>query len=530
MSDIRTSDREPATIDYLGAVRRRWWIVVLGIVVGIAAGLAVAAVQTKVYDATASVLVQETGAPNTGQVVNARTNSGINLDTESQVVMSQVVAARAQSILKTKTPAAQLISNVSVTVPPNSSVLAIAYSAPTAKAAQQGARAFAQAYLANRGDQATKQVAGQVAALQAQRLALDKQLSDASGQIASLPPTSVQRQQAQASSGIISNQLSALGGQLTTLSSADITPGTILTDAALPTKPTSPNKLLDLGGGLLAGLLLGLIVAFVVERSDRRIYSADDAGRRAALPLLASLPRKRFPNRLAAPGDAAGAHIGRLRNALAALLADREMLASDSALHGPRTVVVCGGRTDDTNGVVAANLAAAMAASGYRVTLVCADRSSSSLALLGASADRPGLTEVLRDGTPPGDVTHPSAQPGLSVMGPGADQPMSLERGLRLLHRGTGDPEAVLMVEVPLAQAELLSRRADVTLAVVVLRRATRTLVTDMGAGLDRNRSRLVVLSPVKGRVKGAPDAVAPVDDVSPARARVAGAGQSSRR
>ena len=67
------------------------------------------------------------------------------------------IATAAQKLLKVTTPPDQLAANVTVTVPPNTTVLTLTYAAGAPKEAQSGSHAFAIAYLQNR--QATAQLA-----------------------------------------------------------------------------------------------------------------------------------------------------------------------------------------------------------------------------------------------------------------------------------------------------------------------------------------------------------------------------------
>lgn len=498
MSDIRISNNEPAPIDYLGAIRRRWWVVIIGIIIGVAAGLLALSLQSKVYDSATTVLVTDTGAPTQGSAANARTNSGINMDTEAQLVKSQAVSTAAQKILSTSTPTTQLVKHVTVTVPANTQVLSVSFSAGTPAAAQSGSRAFAQAYLNGRNSNAESQIAGQVAALQTQRTALTQRLTEVAATIASNPTSSAAYQQAVSARSVLNNQLSTVGGELSTLAAINVTPGRVLNDAPLPSSASSPSRAIDLGGGLLAGLLLGLIVAFALERGDRKVRTADAASRRAAIPLLTTIRSSRPAARLVDADDPGAVQYDRLRNSLAGLLADREMTVDD----GAETVVVTGATTGATTGVIVANLAVTLARSGYPVTLICADRSSSSLQLLGVSADAPGLAQILGDGGRLQDVRQNVDQPGLTVIGPGKGNVAMLDRAWERLHSPSAEADAIMLIEVPFGQAELLSRRADVTLAVTVLGKSTKSMLTDIGASLDRRSTRLVAVPPVSGRIE----------------------------
>ncbi len=65
---------------------------------------------------------------------------------------------------------------------------------------------------------------------------------------------------------------------------------TILNLASLPDSPSFPNRLLFAGGGLGAGLAIGLFVAIVLEFGDKSIRTEKDAAAVMDLPLLVSVP------------------------------------------------------------------------------------------------------------------------------------------------------------------------------------------------------------------------------------------------
>ena len=112
---------------YLGVLRRRWWVVLVLACVGILAAGAYIAGSAKAYTATATVNVTATGINQSqgGAVAGGRTSSAVNLDTESQIVKSSVVATIAVRSLHSPLSPTALLGNVSVAVPPNSSVLQI---------------------------------------------------------------------------------------------------------------------------------------------------------------------------------------------------------------------------------------------------------------------------------------------------------------------------------------------------------------------------------------------------------------------
>ncbi len=64
--------------------------------------------------------------------------------------------------------------------------------------------------------------------------------------------------------------------------------GYMITNAVPPTSPSSPRKLLYLPSGLMVGLLLGLIAAFIADRRDDRIHAPRDLPRFLDVPILFS--------------------------------------------------------------------------------------------------------------------------------------------------------------------------------------------------------------------------------------------------
>ena len=64
----------------------------------------------------------------------------------------------------------------------------------------------------------------------------------------------------------------------------------LLNPASLSEKPSSPNRLQFAGGGLGAGLVLGLGLAFLLEVRDRSIRTEEDIVAILNLPLLVSVP------------------------------------------------------------------------------------------------------------------------------------------------------------------------------------------------------------------------------------------------
>ena len=401
--------------DYTGVLRRRWPIVLIVTILGVIGAFGYVAVAPKSYTSTTQVYVSPTGADLSQQLANSRTQGVVNLDTEAQIVKSSTVAALAGKMMHSSLSTFQLKKGVSASVPPNSQVLDIACSASTASAAATCANDFAAAYLKNRSSTAASTIAAQITPLQAKVSQLQKTDSGLNSTIASLPSNSSQRLAAQQQLSSNTSQLHNLNDQLASLySDASKTNGGHITSTASPAgSPSSPKKTLILPAGLVVGLVLGLIAAFLWDRWDKRIHTARDSERLLNLPTLLNLPKGAVSRSvsLASPRSRTGRAFTELAHTVAASLGE-----------GSHVVLVAGVTPGPSVSVVAANLAAALARTHGEAVLVCAAlRDTVAPEMFGLSEGR-GLAEVVAGRATVGEVAcGPASAPGLWVIPPGAD-------------------------------------------------------------------------------------------------------------
>jgi capsular polysaccharide biosynthesis protein len=400
---------------YLGVLRRRWWIVVILASVGILGAGAYVAGSPKGYTATATVNVTATGISQNqggGAVAGGRTSSAVNLDTEVQIVQSSSVAAIAASDLHSSLTPQALVKNISVAVPANSSVLQISCAARSAQQSAACANAFAAAYLTNRTATATNTNNAQLKTIRNQLTALEKRTAQLSIQSRSLPVNSPQRASAQAQLQTAASQLRALANQSAALSAsgAAASGGSIITKATAPTTPSSPKKKIILPGGLLAGLLIGLVIAFAWDKRDTRIKNLRSLGHLGA-PALLGLSTKDLDGRtLADPRSRAGQDFSELARSTTGSLGQDHQL-----------VLVAGASAGAAASVVAANLAVALTRTHSAVILVCAGGSGTT-GLLGVPESRRRLDRRAAAELAAGDLSvdalalQPAGFPGLRLV------------------------------------------------------------------------------------------------------------------
>lgn len=399
-------------VDYMGVLRRRWRWIVAATLVGTLGAVGYYLVAHKVYTATASVYVSAT-AGTANQVANGRTTGAVNLDTEAQIVESVTVAQAAAKLMHATQTPTQILTRVSVTVPPNSQVLAISCEASSPRLAATCAQSFARAYLGYISGRTTAIVKDQISVLQNKISSLQSTSAKLSVEIASLPSNSSQRAAASQQLTSDNTQLSSLNGQVAqqTEQLANPSGGSIISYATAPASPSSPKALLIIPAGLVVGLLAGLVLAFIADRRDRRIRGPQDVTR-LGVPVLMSLPLRKAPLQLAiaTPRSPVGREFSELAHVL-----------SSSLGTGNHVIIVTGSSGGQGTGWVAANLAIALSRGAPDVTLVCGNLETSVIPEMVGLPPGPGLADLLADNAPAGKVgRHPAVAPRLQVITPGS--------------------------------------------------------------------------------------------------------------
>jgi capsular polysaccharide biosynthesis protein/MinD-like ATPase involved in chromosome partitioning or flagellar assembly len=479
----------PADVShYLGVFRRHWWIALIATGAGLGAGTALTRVMPKVYESQTSVLVQALDQDANAQ--GGRTKGTVNLDTEAQLVNSGAVAAKAVALLRTSVSPVDLAKDVSVEVPANTTVLVITFQAGTAQAAQSGSHAFAEAYLRNREETAQSTLDQQIKTLTAKVKQLTTTLTGINLRLSRAVRGSSDESNLLSLRNNSQNQLNGLTGRLNELTTTTVGAGSIISDARLPDTPSSPNPMVNLATGGMVGLLLGVALAFLRERFDRRLRTAADVRDRGRVNVLAALDDRTTPHfdDVLQPYGAGGRVFNRLRNEILATLRPSDQV-----------IVVTGATRGSAATLVAANLAAALARTGSDVVLIGAHLPDSVVdaaplaRMLGVSAV-PGLSDLLagRVGLARALQRTPRI-PSLRVITTGGAataaglmQSQRLKDTLEALRRQGG----YVVIEAPStsssADAQGLASLADAAILAVELRRSRRPALLDAAEQLRR--------------------------------------------
>ena len=284
------------------------------------------------------------------------------MGTEKGIASSgAVLSSASQSLLISES---QLERGLSISIPVDTDILVISFRDPSPQVAQNVAEGVAEAYVVYRGSTPTPIAGGKAS------------------------PSTVGAVQA-----------------------------TIITDAVLPTSPVSPNRPLIVGVGLILGLALGIGLALARDMLDDGLRGALDLKTQAGTPVLAQIPAFRRKGRNIAddlvivrhPSSPVAEAYRNLRTRVLQVAAWRR---------GNLLLVTSPGREDKST--VAANLAAALALSGKKVVLVCADlRWGRSPALFGLDNGL-GLADFVNGDAQLADALHWTEVPRLQVL-PGGE-------------------------------------------------------------------------------------------------------------
>ena len=503
--------------DYLAVFKRQFALILAIALLGAAAAAAYTFRRTPVYESNASVLVRAitTNAFDPG----SRVDTQLNMFNQRQLAQSEPVAAVAAKSLKTTATPAQLLEHVKVDVPANSQILRIKYRDTVPLTAQHGADAFARAYLAFREADARAQAKASQTTIQQDAARLQKQASEAEKAISDPDADSNARQAAQARLTSINNRLQPLLAQLNGYLALDFTPGTVIAPAALPDSPASPNNRLDLGIGLLVGLFLGVVLAFVRDRTDDRLRGREDLAERLDRPVLATVPplskrvrqegklrwKRRHKNSLVTleqPNSPAAESYRTLRTRLARLASQLDI----------NSVMVVSAGVGEGKSTTAANLAVVLSETGKDVLLVSADLRRPRVHQFFGLPNKTGLSNLLTDGTPPGKRKGPvadgkqmaselwSVAPNLWVIlsGPLPAHPSALmdSDAMRQFLKEQRDLFDFIVLDCPpalvVADAMALAPLADAVLVVADAKESDRELVSRLKEEIEQVGGRII--------------------------------------
>jgi capsular exopolysaccharide synthesis family protein len=185
-----------------------------------------------------------------------------------------------------------------------------------------------------------------------------------------------------------------LKDQISTIESQDqlARPIEIVRFAGIPGSPVAPRPLLNTLLGLIVGLTLGILAAFVRDALDRRVRRSTEIQEQLGLPLLGHLSESALGS---IPGSDGGRRLSEPDLEAVRILRVNLDFVFDPR---PRSVVVTSGLPEEGKSTVAVSLASVSATAGRRTLLVECDLRRPSIARRLGILPEPGLTQFLAGG------------------------------------------------------------------------------------------------------------------------------------
>ncbi|MBL1083023.1 hypothetical protein JK359_13690 [Streptomyces actinomycinicus] len=360
--------------DQLRRLLRYRTALALGIGLGLVGATLFGVLRGDSYTSAGEVLVRSTVDPFSPFGVSV--DNQVSMGTERRIALGADVAARAARSLHEPSRAGALSRGLSVSYAPDTQVLKFAFSAGSPARAARVTNAFLDAYLTDRQARIKGMASRVTQGLQQQ-----------------LTPLLAEQQKARKPDPVLGDRITTLQKRIADIRAHDTTGGDIVRSGTHPTRPSGPGPVDLLGLGLLGGLLLGVVLAWLRSTLEPRARSAAEVQDALGAPVLAVLPDRRRGAGPRGPDGTDG--LAGTYRALAFRLRHRTGASAPTSLLvvAPRQ----DGRTEgDRTEAAAAGLAAAFAEYGDDVTLI------------DATGRTPGLAARLPLARPDDDADHPA--------------------------------------------------------------------------------------------------------------------------
>jgi succinoglycan biosynthesis transport protein ExoP len=422
----------------LGVLRRRALLIVLCLLLAAGAAYGLSKQQAKKYTATASLVFNnnQTNQQAAGLQAVSINNQVAQQNTNVKLVQLGNMAAKTAAKLDGGLTRDKVRENLSVSAQGESNIVDVAATATSPTLAADIANTYTEIFVDEQQNANHSYYASALALV-------NKQLGTLTAK-ERVSPTGI----------ALAGRAQSLG-VLAELRSGNVQ---VAQAATIPTSPSSPKVSRNTALGAVLGLLVGLGLALLLERMDRRIREPRDLESIYGLPLLGVVPESPALSRstrrggsqgVLPPGEAEAFHL--IRAHLRYFNVDRDL----------RTLLVASAAPGDGKTTVARHLAAAAATLGSRVLLVECDLRRPTVAQQLDIASGPGLSDVLI-----GAISASEAVQSVDLDSPSDGQAM--RRSLEVLVAGaTLPPNPAELIESHAMESVLEQLKATYDLIVI---------------------------------------------------------------
>jgi capsular exopolysaccharide synthesis family protein len=456
------------------------WLIVAALVVSVAVAVVTTKLSSRVYQATTLLQVNQSGqvGANASDIFNAQQASQNLAVTYATEIKSSSFLERIRSqVAGGRHSTAGLQSVLSASDVANTGLVSVSAEAGSPAKAQVLAREVAAAFLAVLAQDGQTQANEQQRVFQARIASLSAVISNLSRNAAAGNPGAVAQLDSER------RALSTMTQQLGSALAGGSLQGTQVTLVGPPvagSSPVQPRPVLNIGAGVLLGLLIGFALAWLQVRLDTDLHSGDEAAEILQVPNLASIPQARRPGR-ADPLQDRG-----VRDAYDVLQTNLRFSSVQRSLEVISLVSYSSGEGKSS---VARGLADATLRSGQNVLLIDGDLRMRTLTETLGFAGAPGVSSVIL-----GDATNAvlEVEPGFFFLpsGPPSPNPVSLlySHQMRQLIDEMRPHYSLIIIDAPpaahLADASVLASLSD---GVIVVARVGVTKRSQLAATLATN-------------------------------------------
>ncbi|MCU1448649.1 MAG: capsular biosynthesis protein [Acidimicrobiales bacterium] len=451
------------------------------------------ALQTRIYQASAEVLI----LPRDTESVFSSNNSQQN--TATPTVETEVRVLRSDPVRRAVRASLGSIPPVTAGRIGETEVMKVNATSTRPRRAAQVANAYARAYVDFRKSQAvgdlasaSRSIQDKIKALQAQIDALDKQLtSSPSSQLAGVQASIGPRYDSLiAEQGLLAQKLDSLQVDANLKSGG----AQLVRQAAVPGSPSAPKPIRNLLIGLVVGLIVGTGVIFLQEHLDDSVKTKPDlVDALPGVPVLGVVPviEDWDTEHAASQLDAMRASTTPAAEAYRSLRTSVQLLGVERPL---RTLQVTSAVAGEGKTTLIANLAVVLAMPGQRVVMVDCDLRRPRLHELFGRSNELGFTSVFQGGSALDALQRVSVDDSLYLLpsGPLPPNPSELlasNRTAELLFELQGAFDVVLVDSapvLPVTDAIVLAAWVEATILVA---RAGKTTARILAESLERLRS-----------------------------------------
>ena len=434
---------------YLGVLRRRWLVIVVCILAGVAIAAVVLVRSTPQYQSTARLFVSTPGSDANAAAYQGSLFAQQRVTSYADLIKGSTVAQKVIDKLGLEESATGLVNQITAVAVPDSVILTIIVTDPDPAWAQRLAQATAE---------------------------------------------------------VFTGYVSELEGANETSTSP--IRANIVDAASLPTMPVSPRPLTTLGLGAILGLLVGLGMAWLRETLDTSITNPEileDLTGAASLGVIyfdSSAPKRPLLTQLDTRAPRA--------ESFRVLATNLQFLDVDK---GCKIFAITSPLAGEGKSTTAINIAIALAEAGKRTLLLEADLRRPRVSEYLGLESIVGLTTVLIGRAELDDVIQPWGDAGLDVVTSGAIPPNPAEllqsKAMKSLLDILRERYDVVIVDcppmLPVADASLLASQADGAILIVRHGKSTKDQAAQARQRLDSVGAALLgtVLNFVPARAKG---------------------------